>query len=246
MKKGIRKLICVIGVLAMIFQMIMPAIPGIGITVLAVENVNSETEIQTETLTQVEQSEQQGVTAESSESGDTTQTEEISRNYEIKKEETWDVSINGDGSVMAKWTLEDRTLAISGIGKMKGWESNSEEDWHKQYENIIQKVIIENGVTNIGDYAFNECSRLESTTIPEGVTSIGYDAFSRCSSLTNIDISSSVTSIRDSAFYECSNLIIYTTSNSEGHRYAEEEKQGYIIDDTAPTVTFTPNEGENV
>ena len=33
--------------------------------------------------------------------------EEITRNYEIKKEETWDISANGDGSVIAKWTRND-------------------------------------------------------------------------------------------------------------------------------------------
>ena len=152
---------------------------------------------------------------------------------------------------MAKWTLEDRTLTISGVGEMKDWKSNSEEDWHNtQYTIAIEKVIIENGVTNIGDYAFNECSSLESTTIPEGVISIGYDAFSGCSSLTNIDIPSSVTSIGVWAFSGCSSLesieipegvtniesgaiskatIIYTKLNSEGHRYAEEGKQGYIL-----------------
>ena len=39
-------------------------------------------------------------------------TEEISRNYEIKEEETWDISANGDGSVIAKWTLFNKTFLI--------------------------------------------------------------------------------------------------------------------------------------
>ena len=88
MKKGIRKIISIIAILTMIFQIVMPIIPGLNSKVFAVENIDLEQE-------------------------------EISRNYEIKEEETWDVSANRDGSVIAKWTLKDRTLRISGTGEMK-------------------------------------------------------------------------------------------------------------------------------
>ena len=133
---------------------------------------------------------------------------EIGREYEIKEEETWDVSKNQDGSVMAKWTLEDRSLVISGNGKMKDWYFNDKDiDWHdSKYTNIIEKVIIEEGVTSIGEYAFDACSRLINIEIPEGVTSIEQSAFEECSSLTNIEISEGVTSIGDSAFKYCSSL----------------------------------------
>ena len=64
----------------------------------------------------------------------------LSREYEIKDEETWDVSENGDGSVIAKWTLENRTLTISGTGEIKNWESSDSSDWHNsKYKNIIKK-----------------------------------------------------------------------------------------------------------
>lgn len=45
----------------------------------------------------------------------------IETDNEIKKEETWDISENGDKTVIAKWTLENKTLTISGKGKMKNW-----------------------------------------------------------------------------------------------------------------------------
>ena len=169
------------------------------------------------------------------------------RTYEeIKEEETWDVSANGDGSVIAKWTLRDRTLTISGTGEIKDWiYDNPTEDWHdSQYTNLIQKVIIEEGVTSIGEYAFSGCSSLISITIPEGVTSIGYAIFSGCTSLISINIPSNVIDIGNSTIPVTT--IICTIANSEGHRYAEENKQRYIIDDEAPTVTFTPNIGEKV
>ena len=134
-------------------------------------------------------------------------TEEISRNYEIKEEETWDISANGDGSVVAKWTLKDRTLTISGTGKMKDWEYNAKEDWHNtKYTNAIENVVIGQGITSIGDKAFYECSRIVKIKIPEGVTSIGDRVFDGCSNLTEINIPENVISIAYYAFSECSSL----------------------------------------
>ena len=77
--------------------------------------------------------------AETNSTGETVeQSEEIGTEYEIKEEETWDISKNGDGSVIGKWTLEDRTITISGSGEMKNWTDNSEEDWHKtKYTKIV-------------------------------------------------------------------------------------------------------------
>ena len=75
--------------------------------------------------------------------------------------------------------------------------------------------------------------------IQEGVTSIGWGAFCGCSSLSSISIPESVTSIEENAIDE--ETLIYTKSNTEGHRYAEENKQGYIIDDVGPEVIIEPN-----
>lgn len=51
---------------------------------------------------------------------------------------------------------------------------------------IVESVIIPNGVTSIGEYAFSHCLNLSSITIPDSVTSIGECAFEFCSSLTSI------------------------------------------------------------
>jgi hypothetical protein len=71
-------------------------------------------------------------------------------------------------------------------------------------------VTIPNGVTSIGDYAFDGCTSLTSITIGSGVTSIGYCAFNECTSLTSITIPASVTSIGGQAFIECTSLASVT------------------------------------
>ena len=66
--------------------------------------------------------------------------------------------------------------------------------------------IIPDGVTSIGQWAFEGCSGLTSITIPESVTSIGVQAFDGCSGLTSVTIGNNVTSIADFVFRGCSSL----------------------------------------
>ena len=66
--------------------------------------------------------------------------------------------------------------------------------------------IVPNGVTSIGNYAFNYCEGLTEITIPNSVTSIGNYAFNYCPGLTEITIPNSVTSIGTRAFSYCENL----------------------------------------
>ncbi len=76
----------------------------------------------------------------------------------------------------------------------------------KKYNGAATKVIIPNGVTCIGKYAFEGCTGLNSVIIPESVTSIGKYAFLVCTGLISVIIPESVTSIGEYAFYGCSSL----------------------------------------
>ena len=71
------------------------------------------------------------------------------------------------------WTLDaDGTLTISGAGAMKNYNSSGNQSPVRKNSNV-KKVVIEDGVTSIGSYAFASCNNLTSITISNSVTSIG-------------------------------------------------------------------------
>ena len=135
--------------------------------------------------------------------------------------------ISGDCTV----TLSGGVLTISGTGAMANYD-DEDVPWYEKISDITS-VVIESGVTSIGNYAFIECSNLASVSIPATVTSIGEGAFCGCGTSTtaltvtfaegtspmtigdyafcdaklkSITIPNRVTSIGVSAFENCSNL----------------------------------------
>ena len=121
-----------------------------------------------------------------------------------------------------RWELsEDGTLTISGTDMPDYrffYDTNTglgqtTAPWYSEREKI-KKIVIEDGVTSIGEYAFDGCDSLTTITIPNSVTSIGDYAFDGCSGLTSITIPNSVTSIGDMAFKGCESLTSVTIPNS--------------------------------
>ena len=121
------------------------------------------------------------------------------------------------------WILtEDSVLTISGSGDMAeygpwmaiGGSFGSNAPWWLHYRDFIKTVVIEDGVTNIGGYAFAILDELTSVTIGNSVTTIGMQAFQESRNLTSVIIGNSVTTIERSAFFGCVNLTSVTIPNS--------------------------------
>ena len=126
----------------------------------------------------------------------------------------WADSSCGDGLT---WTLSSGTLTISktgeGTGAMPDYDLQK-VPWYNEMNNITS-VVIGDGVTEIGQYAFFNCSNLASLTIGSSLQSIGVRAFSGCSKLASVNLPASVKTIGNNAFYDCSNLssvVIHATS----------------------------------
>ena len=110
------------------------------------------------------------------------------------------------------WSIFDETLTITGSGEMPDYEKES-FPWY-EYRTSITKVVIGDGVSNIGNYAFFECRRLISVNIPNSATRIGNYTFEKCDKLPSVIIPISVTSIGDGAFLGCSSLMTVAIPNS--------------------------------
>lgn len=113
----------------------------------------------------------------------------------------WMISQYEDG------VLTDWTLTISGKGAMPDFEGTGDPvcPWENEKQKI-KKVIIEEGVTNIGKSAFRGCSELAEVHISKTVKKIGISAFQDCTALTQIDIPDSVNSVGSFAFIGCTRL----------------------------------------
>lgn len=110
------------------------------------------------------------------------------------------VVISGTCGGALTWKLDSKgTLTISGTGAMTDYTKSGVAPWNKDYEEI-RFVVIENGVTTIGEYAFENCTLLESVAISDSVEKIGKYAFSGCSALKRISLPDSIAQIGDHAF----------------------------------------------
>ncbi|MBQ3203291.1 MAG: leucine-rich repeat protein [Clostridia bacterium] len=123
------------------------------------------------------------------------------------------------------WTLDDNgVLTISGQGKMESYNTFG-TPWGKE----ITSVIVEEGVSFVGKYAFYDCLNLTSVslpstlselgegafygctglteiTLPDGLQSSGYFAFANCANLTTVTFGQGLLRVEDSSFRDCSSL----------------------------------------
>ncbi len=119
-----------------------------------------------------------------------------------------DGKITGTCGDNLTWELiiETGTLTISGTGSMYDYGYDNPPTWSSLYSGYVLIAILTEGIKNIGNYAFYNCSALTEITIPDDITSIGDAAFWNCSALTQVNIPDGVTSIGNSAFSGCSAL----------------------------------------
>jgi len=142
------------------------------------------------------------------------------------------------------WSLSGGTLTISGNGAMNNYSYFEKAPWYDS-RTSIKSVVIKDGVTTLGNYAFYECvaltsitfpksglvsigdeairdcTALKSLTLPEGLETIGLIAIAYNPNLERVYIPDSVTRIRNMAFAQCTALkeIDYPASVTEVEGY---------------------------
>lgn len=133
--------------------------------------------------------------------------EEIPSSIE-KSYETWPNSAYSEigspnaSDVKAYYNQYSGTMTIKGTGAIK---NNAYSSFTGSYSAII-KVVIEEGITEIGNAAFYNITTISSYDLPSTLTRIGNQAFYKNTSLQSITIPNSVEELGSSAFEQCTNL----------------------------------------
>lgn len=106
------------------------------------------------------------------------------------------------------WTIDSEgLLTVSGTGAMSNY-SEDEGPWRKNsYQNsLIKALVVEDGVTSIGKYAFKGLDAMKSAKIAGSVKKIGDYAFEFCMHLSDLILQPGITTVGENAFYFCSGL----------------------------------------
>ena len=88
---------------------------------------------------------------------------------------------DGNYGTNCEWVYDEasKTLTISGYGEMYSTSGSYEHPWAKDLTSYrgIENVVIENGITSIGNHAFYGASSVKNIKMPDTLTTIGWDAF---------------------------------------------------------------------
>lgn len=128
--------------------------------------------------------------------------------------------------------LEDGTLHVSGQGEMKTKVGHF--PWGLEYATQVKRAILSEGITNIGQNAFGNCTNLTQVTVPASVTAIDEYAFFRCVGLQRIDLPKALRFIGDGAFYNCIGLTEITIPKN----VTEIGRDVFMFCDNLAKITF--------
>lgn len=160
-----------------------------------------------------------------------TWTEEVWQNYGgTVSWVSYDSNIVASGSCgeSAFWKFDNKNvLTIYGTGAMDSYTYNSNAPWYS-YTSKITKIVIEDGITHVGDRCFQNYQKATSIILADSITSFGQDSFDNCRGITTIDLPDNLTDMGKSAFSNCQNLTsveipasveVITQSSFEGCTY---------------------------
>ncbi|MCD8013634.1 MAG: leucine-rich repeat protein, partial [Lachnospiraceae bacterium] len=130
--------------------------------------------------------------------------------YQLSEEEASVILLSGTCGDGLTWEVsQGGTLTVSGTGAIPDYDNTDDVPWTAARSGITE-IVLEEGVTGIGIFAFCYFSALPAITLPDSLTTIDQYAFGYCTSLTELFIPSGVTTISYNAFTGCMALASIT------------------------------------
>ena len=107
----------------------------------------------------------------------------------------------------AEWWLgRDGSLTIKGTGNTYNFNTSDQQPYYKYWESEITKVVVEAGITSLGEYSFYDFSGLKELVLPSTLKTIGNHAFQKCDKLEKVTCTSGLETIGEYAFGYCEAL----------------------------------------
>lgn len=119
----------------------------------------------------------------------------------------WILGTSGSCGEQAFWTLnlDSGRMTVSGAGAMANYDSASALPWRYSLGDI-RSVVVEEGITAVGDNAFSTCRNLQAIELADTVELIGVHSFSSCIALETVAIPEGVRALASKAFQSCVSL----------------------------------------
>lgn len=151
----------------------------------------------------------------------------------------WQYEIVDGGAIITGYTEEpDGDLVIP--GELDGLAVTGIGDDAFQHCELLDSVMIPDGVTSIGSGAFFACSNLSDITLPSNLVSIGDGAFLWCECLTSVSLPESIITVGTSAFGCC---LALTQIDVAAQNPAYEAIDGVLFDKREKMLVSFPGNG---
>ena len=128
-----------------------------------------------------------------------------------------DVVDSGTCGSGVAWALDnDGTLTITGSGQIRDYSKTAPAPWKGT---AVKELVIGEGVTAIGAYAFADYTEITSVQLPSTLTTLGERCFAGCISLTSIELPHALMSVIGGAFANCLRLRSFSMAGGGNNKY---------------------------
>ena len=144
-----------------------------------------------------------------------------------------------DGSLSVSCHCDEETETVEIPDSAFGLPIVAVGDSAFYYGDSLKRVVIPDGITSIGEYAFYSLPVLEDVRLPDTLKTIGYGSFQYCEALSRIVIPEGTESIGEDTFYECPSLVSVTLPST----LKEIGENAFSGEYTAKKTVFTVRSG---